>query len=280
MEAIKRYHLFFIDKEKDTNGKYRLDGRLRARVTWNKNKVDFNLGYRVELSKWDASTQRVKKNSFNLKKIPANTINSEIQKMDDLINEIFYEFEIKNIIPSPVEFRSLLNKKQGKINQRNSANNIFDDYKLFIELEGVKNSWSFATKQQHLAVIGHLKAFYSDLKYTDLNDSNLVKFVDFLINRADNQQEDEEAKQNLQNSSIDKVFRFFRAFLKWSLIKGINDNPESLKFKTSLKMVDKQKVLYLTDEELEKVKNIKFTGELTYLDRTRDVFLFQCATAS
>ena len=48
METTKIKHntLFFFDKVKDSP-----EGLLRVRVRWEKNKVTFSLGYRVDMSK-------------------------------------------------------------------------------------------------------------------------------------------------------------------------------------------------------------------------------------
>ena len=44
---IKRNCLFLLDKEKD-----KTDAKLRYRIKWEGNTVAFNVGYRVEVSKW------------------------------------------------------------------------------------------------------------------------------------------------------------------------------------------------------------------------------------
>jgi integrase len=48
-------------------------------------------------------------------------------------------------------------------------------------------------------------------------------------------------------------------------------------FRPKLKTVQK-KIIFLTQEELKIVKNLKIPAKKNYLDRVRDVFLFQCFT--
>lgn len=60
---IKWYHIFLLDKEKDKQ-----DAKLRFRVKWDKNIVAFNLGFRVDISKWSLETQRCKNGSTHGKK--------------------------------------------------------------------------------------------------------------------------------------------------------------------------------------------------------------------
>ena len=67
---IRWYHIFVLDKEKDKS-----DAKVRFRVKWGKDIVAFNVGYRVEISKWNPDTQRVKNNTTHgAKKIPASVI--------------------------------------------------------------------------------------------------------------------------------------------------------------------------------------------------------------
>jgi len=281
MEA-KWYLLFFVDKEIDKEKstpeqkKYKTDGRLRGRLTWpENNKVDFNVGYRVQLENWIAKEQMMKRNSFNPKKVSASTINDEISRLTKLVEKTFAGFELRGKVPTEEEFRKEFNP-QGK-EPESASKDFFSDYNDFIETKSKKNSWSAATKKQHFAVISHLRAFNPKLAYSDLNEKNLIKLTDFLFNRGSNQSEDEEKKSDLQNSSVLKIFRFMRAFLRVSIEKGLC-TQEVLKFRPKLKTVKNQTVIYLIDEEQEIFFNQSFTPALVHLERTRDVVAFQCST--
>lgn len=69
---IKYNILFFPDKEIDKafsgpgDPVYKPDAKLRVRVRWPGNKVDFNVGYRVKISQWDNQAQRCKAKTTNL----------------------------------------------------------------------------------------------------------------------------------------------------------------------------------------------------------------------
>lgn len=278
----KCYLLFFVDKEIDKEkstlqqNKYKPDGRLRGRITWaGKNKVDFNVGYRVQLDNWIAKEQMMKRNSFNPKKISASAINEEIGRLTRLVEHTFAGFALRGIVPTSEEFRKEFNS-EGK-EPEGASFDFFSAYKDFIETKSKKNSWSEATRKQHSSVIAHLRAFNPQLTFGDLNDKNLVKLADFLMNRASNQSEDEEQKSDLQNSTIEKIFRFLRAFLRQSIERGLC-SENVLKFRPRLKTVKNQTVIYLTDEEQERLFNLSFSPSLAHLERTRDVFAFQCST--
>ena len=55
---IKHNVLFFPDKEGNEKTGYKPDAKLRIRIRWAKNVVNFNVGHRVELTKWSTETQR------------------------------------------------------------------------------------------------------------------------------------------------------------------------------------------------------------------------------
>ena len=72
----KWYHIFLLDKEAD-----KTDAKLRFRVRWGSNIVAFNVGFRVDVSKWSTETQRCKNNSTHgKKKVMASVINREINR--------------------------------------------------------------------------------------------------------------------------------------------------------------------------------------------------------
>ncbi len=83
---IKYNILFFPDKEADPARSapgapaYKPDAKLRIRVRWPGNKVDFNVGYRVKLSQWDTKTQRCIAKTTNAQKQSASLINGRIQQ--------------------------------------------------------------------------------------------------------------------------------------------------------------------------------------------------------
>ena len=49
-----------ILKEQYEKKRYKPDGKLRMRIRYQSSVVNFNVGYRVELSKWSVDTQRCK----------------------------------------------------------------------------------------------------------------------------------------------------------------------------------------------------------------------------
>ena len=99
---IKWYHIFLLDKEKDGN-----EAKLRFRVRWGKNIVAFNVGYKIDPSKWSTDTQRCKNNTTHgKKKVPASVINREINRYETIAENIFSKYEQSGITPGKEMFRS------------------------------------------------------------------------------------------------------------------------------------------------------------------------------
>ncbi|KAA6313299.1 Tyrosine recombinase XerC, partial [termite gut metagenome] len=76
---------------------------------------------------------------------------------------------------------------------------------------------------------------------------------------------------------IGKQMGFLGWFLRWSKRKGYNNNNAFETFKPKLKTTQK-KVIFLTWDELNKLREYPILETKKYLERVRDVFLFCCFT--
>ena len=136
---IKRNTLFFIDKEGTAKIGYKPDGKLRLRIRFAPGKVDFNVGYRVDLSKWSTETQRCKAGTTHgKKKIAASEINKEIQRLETLADNVFKSFEVAEHIPTIEEYRDAFNEANGKltIGESQSKVSFFDSFDNFVKERG------------------------------------------------------------------------------------------------------------------------------------------------
>lgn len=79
------------------------------------------------------------------------------------------------------------------------------------------------------------------------------------------------------NSSIGKQLGYLKWFLKWATNKGYNTNMAYAAFSPKLKNTQ-AKVIFLTDEELDKIKSLDLPDTKQYLERVRDVLIFCCYT--
>ena len=262
---IKHKILFFPEKEQG-----KPDGKIRMRVRWNNNIAQFNVGYRVNIDKWVAASQRCKNNTTHGKNsIPASTINRAIQHYEDMAEEVFYHFEQTNTIPTAEEFKTIFNAKLGKTSAQSKS--LFDCYNEFIISEAKEKGWTYATTQKHRTVKTHLYNFSSKLQFSDLTEKGLSQFIDYLLNLTDN-----DGNLNMKNTTIKKDYAILTWFLKWATEKGYNKELAFVGYKPKLKTVQK-KIIYLEWEEL--MRMYQLTGLKENEQLANDRFLFSCFTS-
>lgn len=83
--------------------------------------------------------------------------------------------------------------------------------------------------------------------------------------------------KEMRNSTIGKQLSFLKWFLRWAFKKGVHRNNAYDSYKPKLKSTQK-KIIFLTWEELNKLREFEIPAAKQALDRVRDVFLFQCFT--
>lgn len=269
---IKRNILFFVDKEKDSTikGAYKPDGKLRLRIRYSSGKIDFNVGYRVDFDKWSTATRRcLNKTTHGKKKIAAAEINKEIQRLETLAENIFKSFEVSEQIPSIEEYRNAFNlentKFTGKVNTKQSFFVLYDG---FVKERGEQRDWSDASFEKYSSVKNHLEEFDNNIKFNDWTEAKLTEYVSFL-----------RVEKEMKNSTIENQLDFLKAFLRWGYQHKNRylTNNDFETFKPKLKKTQK-KVIFLTWDELTKLKETEIPETKKYLERVRDVFLFQCFT--
>ncbi|MCI8954327.1 MAG: tyrosine-type recombinase/integrase [Bacteroides thetaiotaomicron] len=106
-----------------------------------------------------------------------------------------------------------------------------------------------------------------DVTFEYFNEFGLNEYVNFLRDKKD-----------MRNSTIGKQMGFLKWFLRWSFKKGHHQNIAYDTFKPKLKTTSK-KVIFLTWDELNRLKDYQIPHDKQYLERVRDVFLFCCFTS-
>jgi integrase len=268
---IKRNIIFTLESRKKNGVLVTENVPIRMRVIYSGNRIDFSTGYRIDASKWDENKQRVKNGCTNKLKQSASEINADLLKYYSDIQDIFKEFEVIDVAPTPEQLRITFNKKYKKkepteiVPEISTASfmNIFDE---FVKESGIQNNWTDSTYEKFAAVKTHLQRFDSNLTFEALDESKLTDYVNYLRD-----------VKELRNSTIGKQMGFLKWFLRWSKKKGYNNNNTFETFKPKLKSTQK-KVIFLTWEELTKLREYPIPESKKYLDRVRDIFLFQCFT--
>lgn len=261
-----KHNIVFALESRKKNGKPLVENvPIRMRVIYNSQRVEFTTGYRIDVAKWDNKTQKVKNGCTNKLKQSSSEINANLLKYSSDIHDIFKEFEVSDLIPTPEMLKNAFNKKYNKeITKETSLMNVFDE---FVCESGNQNNWTEATYEKFAATKRHLQGFDANLTFESLDESKLTDYVNYLRDT-----------KNLRNSTIGKQMGFMRWFLRWSYKKGYNQNTTFELFKPKMKTTQK-KVIFLNWAELTQLREYPIPESKKYLERVRDVFLFQCFTS-
>ena len=258
-----KYHCqFLLDKEKN-----KPDARIRYRIKWQGNIIAFNIGYRVDIDKWSEDTQRCKANTTHgKKKVPANIINRKLQQFEQACEDAIKYFEVQNVIPTKEEFQSVFNSNVGREKKVVLEKSFFQYYDDFMAEEGTFNQWTADTKKKLRVIKKHLFNFDPKLTFEKFTEEKLVEYLSYL-----------QGELKFKNATVTKNISFVKWFLRWSYKKGYNTNTFFENFKPKLKNTQK-KIIFLTPTEFKHFREYQIPQQKKYLERVRDVFLFQCFT--
>jgi len=271
---IKRNIIFALESRKKDGVLIVENVPIRMRVNFASQRIEFTTGYRIDVVKWDADKQRVKDGCTNKLKQSASEINAALLGYYTEIQEIFKCFEVAEVMPSPADVKNAFNARhrsddvqEEQTSEKLDASAEF--YKAFDEFVcvcGRQNDWTHATYEKFAAVKNHLRAFRADLSFSFFNEAGLTEYVRYL-----------REVREMRNSTIGKQLSFLKWFLRWSFSQGIHRNNAYDTFRPKLKDTQK-KIIFLTWEELTKLREFAIPPAKQSLDRVRDVFLFQCFT--
>ena len=291
---IKRnasFSLFTYGKDKD---KY----QIRFRVTFNSQRIDLATGCQVSSPRWwDEENELVKSGYAGPKGESDLAINNELRNIKDQMDMVFKFYEINEKIPTPSEVIAKYKERvsgvmpkrpepeKKKREEKPKSKDFWECFDQFLAEAGEKNAWTPATVEKMEALRVDLKAFNKTIKFDDLTESWFTAFVVYLRDskklrtprkkKGDREDYDHEDITGLRNSTIDKKLGYFRWFLNWATDKGYNTNRAYKSFRPTLKQTQR-KVIFLTKEEIAKVRAVELSGDNAYLDPVRDVFIFCC----
>mgnify|MGYP002541907371 FL=1 len=264
---IKRNIIFALESRKKNGVPIVENVPIRMRVIYASQRIEFTTGYRIDAVKWDANKQRVKNGCTNKLKQSASEINADLLKYYTEIQNVFKEFEVQEIMPSTQQLKDAFNlriKNTDEESQEDVETSFWDVFDEFVKECGNQNNWTKSTYEKFAAVKSHLKEFKDDVAFEYFDESGLNEYVNFLRDEKD-----------MRNSTIGKQIGFLKWFLRWSFKKGYHQNIAYDTFRPKLKTTPK-KIIFLTWNELNKLKDYQIPQDKQYLERVRDVFLFCC----
>ena len=271
---IKRNIIFALESRKKDGVPIVENVPIRMRVNFASQRIEFTTGYRIDVAKWDGDKQRVKNGCTNKLKQSASEINAALLGYYTELQEIFKRFEVAEITPSPAEVKEAFNNRHGQNEETelasadtsNVPSNFYEAFDDFVRVCGRQNDWTHSTFEKFAAVKNHLKNFRSELSFDFFDEEGLTEYVQYL-----------REVREMRNSTIGKQLSFLKWFLRWSFKQGMHSNNAYDAFKPKLKDTQK-KIIFLTWEELNKLREFKIPPTKQALERVRDVFLFQCFT--
>lgn len=271
---IKRNIIFALESRKKDGVPIVENVPIRMRVNFASQRIEFTTGYRIDVAKWDGDKQRVKNGCTNKLKQSASEINAALLGYYTELQEIFKRFEVAEITPSPAEVKEAFNNRHGQnektelasADTSNVPSNFYEAFDDFVRVCGRQNDWTHSTFEKFAAVKNHLKNFRSELSFDFFDEEGLTEYVQYL-----------REVREMRNSTIGKQLSFLKWFLRWSFKQGMHSNNAYDTFKPKLKDTQK-KIIFLTWEELNRLREFKIPPTKQALERVRDVFFFQCFT--
>ena len=269
---IKRNIIFTLESRKKDGVLITENVPIRMRVNFASKRIEFTTGYRIDATKWNADKQRVKNGCSNKLKQSASEINASLLEYYTEIQSIFKRFEVEDVMPTPEQIKEAFNALHKPVSEEPKPKKealpcdffqVFDD---FVEDCGRQNNWTDSTFEKFAAVKNHLTNFREGLTFEFFDERGLNDYVGYLRD-----------VKEMRNTTIGKQLSFLKWFLRWAFKKGVHQNNAYDSYKPKLKSTQK-KIIFLTWDELNRLREFKIPFNKQALERVRDVFLFQCFT--
>ena len=267
---IKRNIIFALEGRKKNGVPVVENVPIRMRVVFAGQRIEFTTGYRIDVAKWDLDKQKVKNGCTNKLKQSAGEINTDLLRQYTEIQNIFKEYEVHDLMPTIEQIKCAFNERikrsSNEVKETEKEEPTLDFWKAFERFVaecGKLNNWTHATYEKFNAVKNHLREFDEGLSFELFTESYLNDYMDFL------------QKKDMRNSTIIKQMDYLKWFLRWCTKKGYCHNTAYEDFNPKLKSAPK-KVIFLTNDELNRLKTVEIPHNKQYLERVRDVFLFCC----
>lgn len=267
---IKKTVSTYLQKQKAELKEYTIRTSVRWRLPSESKYqcVVINVGYTISPSKWDKELSRVKKRVTNSKYESAVEINKAIQEKEGVISTAFKKFEFEGIVPTQKILRDTINSLLGKnVGMPRELMTFQDAFAAYLMDLSKTKSLTSATYAKLKTIRNIFKEFDPNLRLDQITKDKLDEYVEYLIN-----------ERGLQNGTAKKNLTFIRTFLDYCENRRLIKTDWKI-HSVELKTVSGKKVVFLDLDEFNRVYNFEFPKNKQYLERTRDVFCFQCLTS-
>jgi integrase len=242
------------------------------------NKLSYSTQKSIHPSQWDSEKQRaiISKSAINLDQ--NKDINSKLSQLKNDLESTYNEFDFNRIIPTVVELKNVLDKKQKRveviaeletITLAEYINKYITSCESGAKLTNKGKRYKYGSISAFISFQNHFTNYCSKKnKIYDFNDIDLSFYSDFILYLTD--------KEFFVNT-IGKQIKTLKTILNSASIEGINKN---LAYKDkNFKILDEETYqIYLREDELDKLWKLDLAAKPTY-ERTRDLFLIGAYTA-
>ncbi|MCZ2144067.1 MAG: site-specific integrase [Ignavibacteriales bacterium] len=221
-----------------------------------------NTGLSIAPKYWDTDLQRAK--SRGRDKYPLySEINSCLEKFKYDLLKIDFSSRQTNSNPTPESISKALDSVYKSSKEERGFFDYLDDF-----IDTVKNSSSKQTYYKYLNIKKLLTEFQEGTKFQITYESINLYFYDklkhFLL-----------ITKNHSTNTTNRNIKFLKTFMTWSVDRRLTDNVDYRRFQ--LPKLTEKEVIYLTRDELNRFYDYQnFSTES--LEKTRDLFCFQCFT--
>ena len=232
---------------------------IYTRITINGKRIELSSNRFVEISKWSTEAGKMKGNSEE-----ARSLNSHLDMLKIQIIDMQMELVHKKI---PVTSETLKSKILGVDVRERMLIPIYQDHNNKIE-DLIGNGYANGTLERFKISLKHLQEFllwkYNiyDISINKIDFAFVTEFEFYL-----------RSIKKCSNNTAVKYVRNFRKIIKICLDNDwLEKNPCS-RYEGKMKEVERD---FLTEEELEKIYNKRFSSERLQL--VKDIFIFSCYT--
>lgn len=261
---FKRSVTFRVGNNKNLKG----DQKIYIRASWCGQRLELTTPHNIDPNQWDAKRYRCT-GKTNSKGVPVQSINTDLDTLEAYMNDAFNRYEfIEKRPPTREELRILYNDLAGRDNKEELIAKMYitvvDAYKRF--MSGSESSWTLGTYKKYKTLQTHITEHYGNTQLDTVKPEDLKTFQDFL------------SKKGLRNITVARAVNQFVTFLRWAKKESLYSYSGKIEYKSKLKGSTVKKVIVLTKEEVQRIKDYRFDDKTKYLEKVRDILIFGCYT--
>ena len=277
MINIKRKINIVLEKRKKDGVIVNHNVPIFFRVTFNSNRVNLFTGFRVDRNNWDEKLSQIKKGISNINGETIEEINTKLSNLENDLQAFFIKCQVEDRIPDIEELKVSFGQIKNKGNTKEKKTiktdekemeieTFFEVFDKFTDYSGKVNNWTIDTYKKFDALKNHLLSFNPNLTFDNLNSEGLPKLLSYFSNTL-----------KLNNVTTKKYLKNLKWFLRFAVKNNYCDNQYFQQFAPKIKTADKV-VVFLSEDEILKIRNLEISQTKKYLERVRDVLLFTCFT--